>query len=82
MACKTIVSGAGVTAIVCGVRREACTACGKHAAFACDYPITPRNPKASKTCDRRICERCRTVQEDGRDFCPPHQRLMKENTKP
>lgn len=88
MACRTIISGSGVTAIACGPRgRDTwCMSCGAASSHLCDYPIRPRaGDRKEPTCDRKICERCLTVQPDGKEFCPPHQRLtdkMSQETKP
>lgn len=46
--------------------------CGRPATKLCDYPL--RGPKAGKTCDAPLCERCATVVGADRDFCQPHAR--------
>lgn len=55
-------------------RRPSCSGCGKPGAtLQCDYPLT--GPKAGKTCDRWLCDKCATHVGPDRDYCPPHQAL-------
>lgn len=70
-------SGAGVTAIVCGgrERQHVCSrpGCGRRAIYQCDYPVVRRG--RAGTCDAWICERCRSPQGPGVDICPPHAKV-------
>lgn len=77
MICRTIAAGP-VTVIVCGSRARApkCSVpgCAERAEFECDAPVA-RRTGASKTCDAKLCAKCRHLQPDGKDFCMPHDRL-------
>jgi hypothetical protein len=68
----TLIPGGG---FVCGGRSRAqhCQTprCGKTATRLCDFVIDQRDDKP-KTCNRRICDRCRIELPDGLDHCPPH----------
>ena len=76
MACRTVISSDGVTAIACtrGERRRNCATpgCHSYADKQCDFPVT-RAGKAA-TCDRYICSRCAVSTGKNLDFCPPHAR--------
>jgi len=77
MACRTVISGGGVTAIVCTRGHQqhrscATPGCGNRADKQCDFPVT-RGGKAA-TCDRYICSRCAVSAGRGLDFCGPHAR--------
>lgn len=79
MACRTVISGPGVTAIVCtrGERSRSCATpgCSNRADKQCDFAVT-RNGKAG-TCDRYICPKCAVSAGRNADHCPPHARLEK-----
>lgn len=45
-------------------------ACGNPATHACDYSLGSR-----KTCSRSLCERCRVQMDKGKDFCPAHAEM-------
>lgn len=75
MRCTPVQLPGGGHAIVCGSRRQPqpkpCVVCGKPAGFLCDGP--PGGPSEGGTCDAPLCERCRSVQPDGQDWCPDCQ---------
>lgn len=70
----------GSFAIVCGskprARRCSTAHCRRTADYQCDYPVT-RAGKAA-TCDRWVCESCRTNVGPDRDYCLPHARAWDE----
>jgi hypothetical protein len=77
MACRTVVTGPGVTAIFCDRSRRdrKCSSCGTYGADkACDYPTKTK----SDTCDRALCSRCAVSVGPDRDYCPAHHRLSQE----
>lgn len=57
-----------------GVKRERCDTpgCGRPSVALCDWLLAGK--KAGKTCDRRMCEGCRTSVGEDRDYCPAHAR--------
>jgi hypothetical protein len=74
MQCRKVALPGGGAAIICGPkpRRRNCKFCSRYADLECDFPFTGK--KAGKTCDVPMCLRCSTKQNDGKDFCPPHER--------
>lgn len=67
----TLIPGGG---FVCGgrARRQYCQTpnCGRVAERLCDFVIDRKDGKP-KTCNRRMCEKCRTAVGEL-DHCPPH----------
>lgn len=67
-----------VVGIACSreeVRR--CSAgCGRRATRLCDFPL--KGILEGKTCDRDLCDRCRT-EINGKDYCAPHAKVLKED---
>ena len=59
----------GSTALVHTTRpAHACQVCGARlSSFQCDGQVAP-----GKTCDRRLCEECRTHVDPNLDYCPDH----------
>jgi hypothetical protein len=47
--------------------------CRGEGTLLCDYPVTRRG--LSKTCDRRVCQRCAAHVGTDLDYCPPHARV-------
>lgn len=74
MPCNTIPAGKGGYVVVCTgrQRRTRCDTpgCGRWTEALCDYPVV-RNGKPG-TCDRKMCDRCRTKKGENIDHCPPH----------
>lgn len=71
----TVIEFHGGRAIVCsrGSKSTAlCSNCKRPAGLLCDYPL--RGPKAGKTCDRKLCERCAVETGAERHLCPAHAR--------
>lgn len=78
MTCSRIDLGNGVTGWACsrGARTKRCKECGRRASKLCDYPL--RGPKADKTCDANLCDRCAVNVGPDRDYCQTHARLSKQ----
>lgn len=72
MGCATFVVGKdGEQGFICGEGMTPCKYCGALAEYLCDFPMGK-----GKTCDMRLCDRCRVRQEGDRwglDFCRAHQ---------
>jgi hypothetical protein len=73
--CNTVkveTSAGPVTAIICtrGRRRQNCKFCSRYSTKLCDFPLA--GPKAGKTCDAPMCDRCAVHVGPDKDFCPPH----------
>lgn len=79
MTCKIIKTESG-TAIMCirGRSKPRCDSCGRPAPLLCDFELY--GEKAGKTCDRKICFSC-TDHVDGKDYCPPHAKIMKHRAE-
>jgi hypothetical protein len=74
MPCRVVKVGDTV-AFVCGPRQRSkpCVGCGKPHTKLCDFPLM--GPKAGKTCDRPLCDRC-AVSDGDIDYCPTHARIL------
>lgn len=74
MECRRVPVPGGV-AIVCGrfPKAKPCSACGAPSTRLCDFPL--KGPRAGKTCDKPLCDRCAAAFGDEVDYCPPHARL-------
>lgn len=73
MPCEHVKFPNGTTAILCTprARRRKCSngRCVAWASRECDFP----NPKrASRTCDKPLCENCAIRIGDNVDHCPGH----------
>jgi hypothetical protein len=68
---------------ICGRRRVApcmTEGCGRPHTSLCDFPLT--GSLKGKTCDRKMCDRCRVRQPGkNRDYCPVHARLAEERAR-
>jgi hypothetical protein len=71
MPCERYVSPDGsFTAIICSRGRrkvEPCAYCGKPFTSLCDFPT-----EGGGTCDRKMCNDCRTTIGNDLDVCPRH----------
>jgi len=47
--------------------------CGRPATRLCDWQLS--GPKAGKTCDAPLCDRCAARVGPGRDYCQAHARM-------
>ncbi len=72
MHCAHVKLPDGLRAIVCTTgrpRRKQCTACGRAAAYLCDWKID-----SGKTCDAAICgDHAEPVAEE-KHLCPKHSK--------
>lgn len=78
MTCHRLDLGDGVTGFVCTeTKRRACSSCRSsikaEQGVLCDWPLT--GPKAGKTCDRFVCQRCAKHVGEDRDYCPTHAEI-------
>jgi hypothetical protein len=65
-----------VRATVCGGRRRrTCTYCTRAAEFLCDHQLSA-GPRAGRTCDAPVCDRCRYRPAGTElDYCRAHAPL-------
>src|SRR3990167_2536674 len=83
MPCDTIFDDHGnPIGIACsrGTRAARCGTpdCNAASVALCDYPLAGR--KAGKTCDRRMCTKCRTSVGKNVDHCPAHARAAAKSS--
>ena len=62
-----------------GDRKHRCK-CGAPATKQCDAEL--RGPKAGKTCDRYLCDKCAVSIGPEVDLCPAHARETREKPGP
>jgi hypothetical protein len=79
MPCEHRDLGDGAFAIICtrGGRTNPCKYCGRPHTKLCDFPLT--GPKAGKTCDIPMCEKCATHFDQDTDYCRAHTATMQAN---
>jgi hypothetical protein len=78
VSCRTIAAGHGVTMILCGRRdRETCQTPGCNGTMValCDFALSGKSE--GKTCDRKLCAKCRRLQGPNVDFCAAHDTMAK-----
>lgn len=79
MICSSFKLPDGATVIACRHGRHQpakCDVCeGKGAEWLCDGPARGRTrypTKKPRTCDRKLCAKCRRKTGEDRDLCPEH----------
>ncbi len=75
MTCRKVDLGNGAWIISCtrGEQRARCKVCRGSAGLLCDWKL--KGPKAGKTCDAPLCERCAQSPAPDKHLCPAHWRV-------
>jgi len=78
MPCRTVRDDNGqAIGIACGRgTRSLCDTpgCGRPCVALCDFPLD--GEKKGKTCDRKMCVKCRNPIAYEVDYCGPHKRIQ------
>ena len=66
--CVVVDTGMGRAIVTMSVRKKDLCACGRLRTALCDFAMG-----GGKTCDRPICDVCRTHVGKNVDYCPEHR---------